>query len=232
MYAWSGWKQELAVSAALAGTFGLLMLTVVAGAPTAFDRWLAGYIQAIPWNIAAIPQFASDVGGGLYGTYLVPVTGAVVLGARKQWRALALLASVFALHYLLISPKLFIDANRPSPAFGVEGAGGFESFPSGHVEWAVSLYGFLAYLLARSLPRYRWPIAGGYAAIVVLTMLSRIELGRHWPIDTFAGLLVGLLAVRILVGLHALPPIPWRSLVGSRKPALASASVGKAEASL
>jgi undecaprenyl-diphosphatase len=94
---------------------------------------------------------------------------------------------------------LFLETYRPSPVFGVEGAGGLESFPSGHVQWATSLYGLLAFFAWRELPREtRWFVIPAYSLIVVFTMLGRIELGRHWPIDTIAGVLVGLLAVRVL----------------------------------
>jgi undecaprenyl-diphosphatase len=183
-----------------------LLGAVTAAAPTAFDQWLAPQVQSLPWGeMPALPQLASDIGGGIYGTLLMPLAVGAVLAWKRQWRALALLAGVFALHYVMISPKLFIEAHRPSPLFGVEGAGGFESFPSGHVEWAVSFYGFIAYLAARAYPRRAPWIAVAYAGVVVLTMLSRIELGRHWPLDTVAGLLVGLIAVRVLVALHVLP---------------------------
>jgi undecaprenyl-diphosphatase len=206
MYAWRGWRFELGIASALVAAFLTLLAIVVAGAPTGVDKWLELRLQSIPWSEPAfIPAFASDLGGGVYGVYVVPFVGAVVLALRRQWRAVVLIAGVFALHYICISPKLFIEAHRPSPLFGVEGAGGLESFPSGHVQWATSLYGFLAYMVARSFPRYRWAILLGYALIIGFTMLSRIELGRHWPIDTVAGLLVGLLAVRVLVALHALP---------------------------
>jgi undecaprenyl-diphosphatase len=179
----------------------------VAAAPTTFDRWVAGSIQSIPWGaFEAIPRAGSDLGGGVYGFYVIPAVAAVVFAALRRWRLLALLLAVFVLHYLLISPKLFITAYRPSPDFGVQGAGGLESFPSGHVQWAVSFYGFLAYLVWRVAPaRLRFAVLPAYAAVVIGTMLGRIELGRHWPIDTLAGVVVGLIALRLVIVLHAWP---------------------------
>jgi undecaprenyl-diphosphatase len=105
---------------------------------------------------------------------------------------------------VLISPKLFVTAYRPSPDFGVEGVGGLHSFPSGHVQWATSFYGFLAYLAWRVAPaRLRSVILLTYAGIVVAAMLGRIELGKHWPIDTLAGVLAGLIALRLIIALDA-----------------------------
>jgi undecaprenyl-diphosphatase len=197
--------RDIIVVAGLVAAFLTLLGIVSLGAPTSLDRYLAGQIQAIPWgSLAFIPRLGSDLGGGVYGFYVVPAVAATTLGALRRWRLLALLLGVFALHYLLISPKAFITAYRPSPEFGVQGAGGLESFPSGHVQWAVSFYGFLAYLAWRVVPqRLRLPLLLSYATVVLGTILGRIELGRHWPLDTLAGVLVGLIALRILVAVHA-----------------------------
>ena len=42
-------------------------------------------------------------------------------------------------------------------------------------------------------------IVAAYAGLVLATMLGRIELGRHWPVDTVAGALAGLIALRLVV---------------------------------
>jgi membrane-associated phospholipid phosphatase len=188
----------------LVTAFLMLLLAVDHTAPSGFDRRGAALIQAIPWGqLAFLPQLGSDLGGGLYGFYVLPALVGGYVAVRRQWRVLALLLGVFALHYVLISPKQFITAYRPSPHFGVEGAGGLESFPSGHVEWAVSFYGLLAVLGWRGVSaRWRVAILPAYAFVVLGTILGRIALGRHWPLDTFAGLLAGLLALRLLLAMH------------------------------
>jgi membrane-associated phospholipid phosphatase len=198
------WRRDgIAIGGLSAAFMGLLVL-VNFSAPTSFDRWFAGQIQSIPWgSLAFIPRIGSDLGGGAYGFYLVPGIVAAGFVVRRRWGLVALLLAVFALHYVLISPKLLITAHRPSPLFGVEGAGGLESFPSGHVEWAVSFYGFLAYLAWRVAPgRLRFAVLPAYALIVLGTMLGRIELGRHWPVDTLAGVIVGLIALQLVIVLH------------------------------
>ena len=199
--------REVVIVGGLLAAFLTLLLVVDRSAPTPFDRRLAGEIQAIPWGeLAVIPRLGSDLGGGVFGLYVAPAVAAAAFVARRRWRLLALLLAVFALHFVTISPKLFITAHRPSPAFGVEGAGGLASFPSGHVQWAVSFYGFLAYLAWRAAPeRLRVAVLPTYAAIVLGTMLGRIELGRHWPVDTVAGVLAGLIALRLVIVLHAWP---------------------------
>lgn len=211
------WRVDAALLGALLALFAVLATIVTTGGPTDIDRRLALGIQGLPGTRAAF-QLASDVGGGMYGFYVVPALTAAVLAAFRQWRLVALVAIVVALHYVLISPKLLIVAHRPSPLLGVEGAGGLESFPSGHVEWATSFYGLLAYMIARRRPALRVPAVAGFVLIVAATMMARIELGRHWPIDTLAGLAVGLVAVRILMRAHEI--MEW---YGSFRPAPAEA---------
>lgn len=204
------WVSEIAIVGILAGAFLALLLLVHRSAPTAFDRRFADDIQAIPWGrFAVIPEVGSELGGGIVGFYIAPALVAAAFVALKRWRLLALLGAVYVLHFVMISPKLFITAYRPSPDFGVDGAGGLASFPSGHVQWAVSFYGFLAYLAWRAAPaRLRVAVLPVYGVIALGTMLGRIELGRHWPVDTIAGAIAGLLVVRLVIILHAWPRKP------------------------
>ena len=202
--------REAVLLGAPVAVFLALLLLIDHRDPTSLDRRLAGEIQAIPWGaLSFLPRLGSDLGGGLVGFYVAPVVAAGTFLARRRWRLLGLLLAVFVLHFALISPKLFVEAYRPSPAFGVEGAGGLASFPSGHVQWAASFYGFLAYLAWRAAPRRLRPaVPLAYVALVLATMLGRIGLGRHWPVDTVAGVLAGLIALRLVVALDAWP---WRS---------------------
>jgi undecaprenyl-diphosphatase len=179
--------------------FLALLLVATFWQPTGPDRWLVERMQDLPWGfLEFLPRLGSDVGGGRFAFYLVPAIAATVFIVLRRWELLALLGALYVLHYVCISPKMFLETYRPSPVFGVEGAGGLESFPSGHVQWATSLYGFLAYVAWRELLWTRRFVVPAYALIVLFTALGRIELGRHWPIDTVAGLLVGLLAARVL----------------------------------
>lgn len=214
------WIGELGVVGGLAAAFLALLIVVNRSAPTSFDRWLAAEIQAIPWGaLALVPRLGSEVGGGRFGFYVLPAAAAAVFALRRRWRLLALLVAVYILHFAAISPKLFITAHRPSSAFGVEGAGGLQSFPSGHVQWAVSFYGFLAYLAWRAAPaRLRPAVVPVYGAGVLATMLGRIELGKHWPVDTIAGVLAGLIALRLIIAFDVRPLWP-----GSARPAMSSA---------
>jgi undecaprenyl-diphosphatase len=197
-------REMLFIGAPLTAFVALLLL-VAQSHPTTLDRTLIQDLQAFSWGSwSFVPQLSSDVGGGLYGLYILPAIVAAVMVTTRQWRLLAVLGAVFILHLLLISPKAFVEAYRPSPAFGVEGAGGLSSFPSGHVQWSVSFYGLVAFLLWQRWQQtaVRIVIAITYVAIVLMTMVARMDLGRHWPIDTVAGVLAGIIAVRLLILLH------------------------------
>ena len=200
-------RRELLIIGPLAGGFALLLGTVLIGAPNAVDREFTRTTQGL--GLHFLPWLGSEIGGGVYGTVIAPALAGTWFVATRRWKLLILLGAAFALHYVMISPKLFITAYRPSPVFGVDGGGGLESFPSGHVQWAVSFYGLLAYLLLSNATTtwHRIAILGMFALVVVGTMFGRIDLGRHWLTDTVAGVLVGLIALRIMVHLHRWPAL-------------------------
>lgn len=63
------------------------------------------------------------------------------------------------------------------------------SFPSGHTQGATSFW----FGAARLFPNRNVIIIG--TIMVMLTALSRLYLGVHWPIDVIAGIIVGILSV-------------------------------------
>jgi membrane-associated phospholipid phosphatase len=83
-------------------------------------------------------------------------------------------------------------ANQPRP-FEVDsrvkqlGAEVSRGFPSGHTQNAVVMWGYLALQLRR---RWMWILA---AALMILTPLSRLYLGVHFPTDLLGGYLIGAL---------------------------------------
>lgn len=211
--------REIAFSGALVLSFVGLLGVVAEWAPTSLDQAILVRLQSIPWgDFVFIPRFGSDLGGGIYGFFVLPAVVSSVFALKRHWHLFALIVALFLLHFVLISPKIFVEAYRPSPAFGVEGAGGLGSFPSGHVQWAVSFYGLLTYLVWRRSTRYlsRAGAITAWAGVVLLTVMGRIELGRHWPIDTIAGILAGLIALHLLIALHrwlAVQPCPHGRLM-------------------
>ena len=67
------------------------------------------------------------------------------------------------------------------------------SFPSSHVLRAISVYGFFAVMLARSIQRdWRWLNYGLVAILTTAIGLARLYLGVQWLSDVLGSLLLGL----------------------------------------
>jgi undecaprenyl-diphosphatase len=133
---------------------------------------------------------------------VVAFAGLWLFGKRLE---AGLLLLTLPLHVLAQFPKALIDRPRPSAEFeGIVGIGGGQSFPSGHSEFAVTFYGFLAFVLIYYLQRpwQRAIVAGGFVSLVFLTGYGRISEGRHWPIDVLCSFLLGLAIVSGLMWLQ------------------------------
>lgn len=96
-----------------------------------------------------------------------------------------ILNSIVKLSFCIYRPWIRNSAIVP-PAVAIPSAGGY-SFPSGHSQISMSLYGTGAYWLWN---KKRW-IAVGLVLIVFLIGFSRNYLGVHTPQDVIVGLLLG-----------------------------------------
>jgi undecaprenyl-diphosphatase len=70
-------------------------------------------------------------------------------------------------------------------------------FPSGHATAAAAFFGAVIYL-AGSLPTpARVVVRAASVVLIVLVALARIILRAHWPVDTLAGIALGLLCASV-----------------------------------
>lgn len=90
--------------------------------------------------------------------------------------------------------KILIHRPRPLNAMIMETD---FSFPSGHATIAVAFYGYLAYILIKSLQSKikRLAVFLGALLLILIIGFSRLYLGVHYISDVLAGYLVGLLAL-------------------------------------
>lgn len=98
--------------------------------------------------------------------------------------------------------KLIIARQRPNPALlsdPLSPETGSNSFPSGHVAFAVAL-GFAVYFLVRGT-RWARPTAAVAALLALVVAWSRLYIGVHYPSDVAASFLASGAAVLLLAGL-------------------------------
>jgi undecaprenyl-diphosphatase len=75
------------------------------------------------------------------------------------------------------------------------------SFPSGHATIAITFYGYLAYLIIKSIKRkYNWLVITLAGLIIFFIGFSRLYLGVHYLSDVLAGYLVG--ALFLILGIR------------------------------
>lgn len=120
-------------------------------------------------------------------------------GARRE--------AIFTLLTLLSGAVIYgikLLINRPRPSADlirvIEDAQ-FQSFPSGHVTFYVTFFGFVIYLMYRSAwiaEWFRWGVSVLCLMLIFSVPFSRMYLGAHWFTDVLGGFLVGLLC---LIGL-------------------------------
>lgn len=100
--------------------------------------------------------------------------------------------------------KMVFHRERPSVHRLIEETG--FSFPSGHTMGAIALYGALAFLLWRHIPKRfgRVLLITASCAIIFMIGISRIYLGVHYPSDVLAGLLASGFWFSLVVYLYQL----------------------------
>lgn len=131
----------------------------------------------------------TDLGDGRLLNWVGTVPVVFLLLRRESIRALVWAAGGLASWWIVPTLKAAFERKRPEFADLTS-----FSFPSGHAFGAATAYGLVALFFVRVLypSRWRWPVAGVFAAIIVLVGLSRILLGVHYLTDVLAGIGLGL----------------------------------------
>ncbi len=166
--------------------------------------------------------------GGLRVALPVIAAVALVLAYKRCWRTLAYWLAAQGVAVLLVAAlKVSVGRVRPSPIYsGIEQY----SFPSAHAASALVLYGFLAYLLARTKSiRAQLIASAAVASFVVLIGLSRVYLGAHWFSDALGGLSFGLVWLVLLCIAYAhhvgAERVPVRALAAASLVTIVAAAV-------
>jgi membrane-associated phospholipid phosphatase len=189
----------------------LAALSIAVGA--AFTTWILALdglasadAQPVEWMEEQRTSFLdalSYVGSEISGGFLIPaLVGAVVIISAFQRRWLLagfVLAAIVLESATYRTTVFFVDRDRPDVE-RLEGLPVDHSFPSGHVAASIAVYSSFALLLTTkrfTSTRARiliWSIA---LAIPPIVAVSRMYRGMHHPLDTIAGVLIGILALTL-----------------------------------
>lgn len=199
---WSSW--------AVAVGFELAMVHVLWGGDIyGWEQDLTRAFQEVPAHteIRLVSSFLTNTLSVPFVLLFLAI--AVVVARQGETAGAVVLLVSFPVHVLAQFPKFFFERPRPSAEFeGITGIGGLNSFPSGHSEYVVSFYGFLAYLLIIHLPSRAQKVAVGaaFVAFALTVGFGRIAGGRHWPVDVLTSYVIGLGVLSGLIWLHS----SWR----------------------
>lgn len=162
-----------------------------------FPRWLEGE-RTGGWTDA------SWVGSELSGGYVIPaVIGlvALVMVIQRKWRIAAYVLFCVAVESATYRATTFFVERRRPEVERLESLPVDHSYPSGHTAASIALYSGLALLLTSRFARGRWRVLVWAIALAIppIVALSRIYRGMHHPIDTLAGIPIGIAAIVVVV---------------------------------
>ena len=122
--------------------------------------------------------------------------GLVLLAKQQRWLAPVLVAlAIFVERSVQVTIGYFV--HQPHPPTTVA------SYPSGGVARVVAVYGFIAFLYLRLLPRHGWRTSvlvwTCVALFGFLEGVARATLLLHWPFDIPGGWLLGILLLAVMM---------------------------------
>ncbi len=180
----------------VAAACGLGALIFFRQDPFAVDTWwnLLFVQDAAPF-LVGFSRVMNFLGGGWFGTLVVPIVCAIgLILLKRPWSAAFFLTATAASAGAVQILKHVFGRARPEEIIVFSD---FGSFPSGHVANAATI-ATVAFVL---FPRLWVAIVG--VAWVLLMALSRTVLHAHWLSDTLGGALIGAGVVLIVAGIFA-----------------------------
>lgn len=172
-----------------------------------FDLYITQEIQLLPRQFAGeILLFVSWL-GNFFQVLVSLFIACGMLAYYKRWYlATGLFISTTGAVFISEVLKWLVGRPRPNPELIRQFEIFFrdDSFPSGHVLFAMGFYGFLLFvmygLVGNKLLRSLISIA--LVILIVLMGLSRIYKGSHWFSDTLASYLIGTVWLYIVIQVY------------------------------
>ena len=188
---------------------GFVVMAAFASARDRFagDLWLAGQVQGIDGRVFAEALDYTAEFGELPLMVIVAVAGAAAVWRAAGWGDAVLLVLTLGSRLANSVAKEIIGRPRPSPSLvHVDSQPSSFSFPSGHADTVIVLFGFIFYMAAVHVKdvRIRRTLQAACVWVIVGTGLQRVYVGDHWPSDVLGGYYLGALILAGLVGFRLL----------------------------
>jgi len=184
-------------------------VAALAGAHDTFpgDVWLAQRVQDLESPVISfmldMPEETSDPPLVLAAWAIATVVVLVTIG----WRQALLLVAAAALRFSNGQLKEVVGRPRPSlDLISSDQQSSGLSFPSGHAQTVVLLYGLLFYFATVYIKdRASRTLAQVFCGWVIISVgLQRVYVGDHWPSDVLGGFWFGGLALAALIAIDQL----------------------------
>jgi membrane-associated phospholipid phosphatase len=196
------WIMVGVLLAAAVSALGLIVQSVpgVGATELGIDQDLSRHHAAI---LTGAAMALNVVFGPVFGVSAILLISLIVLLVRKAPVDAAAFGAVASSGWVGSEFfKILIPRDRPNPALLFDPLApetGSNSFPSGHVSFAVTL-SFAVYCLARGT---RWARLAAAAGVVLAFVVawSRLYIGVHYPTDVAASFLAAGAALVLLTGL-------------------------------
>ena len=207
----------------IAALCGFIVLAAFASVYDRFpaDLWLVRRFQDVDSStFARTLDWAADAAGGWGQLVVVPV-GAVCLLLARRWLEGLLMLVAPAAGILHTAVKEIVDRPRPSHELVQWSASPHTpSFPSGHADSAVVIYGLIFYFITVFVRQPVLRLVGQAIClwVILFTGMQRVYTGVHWPSDVLGGYYLGGLLLAALIALHRrLRPAP-AAVTGDPRP--------------
>jgi len=200
----------LFLAAWLVALAGFVLMSILAASHDTFpaDIWLAHRIQDV--DIAAFDRALDWTEDAIRLRTVLPVcvaTAALILLARDSRGALIVITATAGRPLTTWVAKELIERPRPpAELVDFQSQPSSFSFPSGHAESAILLYGLMFYFALVYIKNV-WMRTGIQAAcvwIVVAGGIERVYAGHHWPSDVLGGYYLGALILSGTIVIHRL----------------------------
>jgi membrane-associated phospholipid phosphatase len=219
------WRSTLFQGYVVAAALGFGMLSLLARRKNHFalDLAMIRAVQRFDTPLGRLlMQAASFPGYPPQATVLSALLPIALYRKSMKWEAVTAAVSAAGIGVVGLLIKLLINRPRPDPdIIKVRRLldGGLQSFPAGHVQTYVPIFGFIAFLSA-SIIESSWQrnvALGTSLTMITLVGPSRIHAGEHWPSDVLGGYFFGSLWLWLTVQFYRWGRARFRAYGAARR---------------